>query len=515
MLELTLIGVALALAAGAAVKVVTDRSDLTTGQITRSEFVLGSLIVVAVLAGVTATGLTIAKNNALTFNEYWSGFEVSADVQTVPCSKDGPCSHEYNCDSWTTTSTSTDSKGNVTTTTTTHWHDCPYVTEEYVYTVTDSMGEIHVLGDHWWPVNPDAHRWTGSGYDDAEWSWGAPDTPRDVPTGEPALWRAAKNRIGAGNPGGVTSVHTYDNYIMASQDEVLKQYSGSIDRYQKAGLMPTPARGVHDHYLADKVYFVGRAPADAATWQESVTRFNGALGYPRQGDLHVIVVSDRKVTDPDDYTAAVQAYWQSPDLGDDALSKNGLVVVLGSADGGRTVDWARAFTGMPKGNERLLLDISEDLPGEDLTPSAILGAPRAVIRGGEVATVEHGDGALESLVFAEDAGFVRVHMKDFDYLESQIEPGTGAKVLVAAIGFLLSLVIWGVFLAVGEVKDWRPAARHNSRKDYDEYDRRIPRPRAPGSWESQDSWGPQDTNVPGPFSVARDAFGRVLDRFIR
>jgi hypothetical protein len=450
-LTLIVIGLVLVLVIGGAIKAVTDRADLTDGRITKAEFIFGAVLsAIVIVPGVTVVGISIAKSNALSYNEYWSGFEVTADVRTIQCSKDGPCKHEYDCDGYPVTTSSTDSKGNVTTETHTEYHSCPYVTDEYVYTVSDSLGDTHTLGDHWWPGNPDAHRWTGYGYNDPAWGFGAPSTPGNVPTGEPALWRAAKNRIADGHPGGVTKVAQYDNYIMASQTTILKQYSGAIDRYRADGLMPTPAKGVHDLYLADKTYFVGDVPGDAAAWQESIARFNGALGTEKQGDLHLILVTDKAITDPDEYTSAVQAYWQSPSLGDDALSKNGVVVVLGSTDGGKTVSWARAFTGMPKGNESFLVSVREDLPGTALTPAAVLGDPRASFKNGDV-VVKHTHGALEDAAYAKDTGFVRVEMKGFAYLAGEIQPGTGAKVAILFVAALVGTGLWTGLLFLGEV----------------------------------------------------------------
>jgi hypothetical protein len=454
-LTLIVIGLVLVLAIGGVVKVVTDRLDITEGRITKAEFTVGALLCALVIVpGVTFTGVAMAKSSALSYNEYWSGFEVAADVQTIPCSQDGPCKHEYDCDGYlvTTMVTVSDGKGGTTTTPETHteYHDCPYVTEEYVYTVTDSLGDSHVLGDHWWPTSPDTHRWTGRGYNDPAWGFGAPGTPGDVPTGEPALWRAAKDRINDGHPGGVTKVAQYDNFIMASQTTILRQYSGAIDKYRADGLLPTPVKGVHDHYLADKTYFVGGVPGDAAAWQESLARFNGALGSEKQGDLHLILVTGQAITDPDEYASAIQGHWQSPELGDNALSKNGVVVILGSTDGGKTVAWARAFTGMPKGNEAFTVSVREHLVGATLTPQALLGDPRATFANGEVA-VEHTHGALEDVLYDTDTGFVREQMKGFAYLSGEIQPGTGAKIAILTVASIASLFVWGGLLILGEI----------------------------------------------------------------
>jgi hypothetical protein len=74
-----------------------------------------------------------------------------------------------------------------------------------------------------------------------------------------------------GRPGPVTQVHDYANWILAADDSTLRRYSPAISRYRSAGLVPDPAQGVHDGYLADKVHFVGVAPdgGTQAAWQDA------------------------------------------------------------------------------------------------------------------------------------------------------------------------------------------------------------------------------------------------------
>src|SRR5262249_8718371 len=160
----------------------------------------------------------------------------------------------------------------------------------------------------------------------------------------PDFWTQADNRIRAGNPGPVTARRDYENYILASQSSILHKYSGAIDQYKKDGVLPKINSSVYGFYYEDRVYFVGVQPA--GNWQWYINKFNAALGLALQGDLHLVIVNSNKVGNPDEYTQALVAYWQSKDFDRDDLSKNGIVVVVGTKDG-TTVDWARAATGMP------------------------------------------------------------------------------------------------------------------------------------------------------------------------
>src|SRR5262249_8758701 len=154
----------------------------------------------------------------------------------------------------------------------------------------------------------------------------------------------------SGNPGPVTAREDYDNYILASQSSILHKFSGSIDQYKKDGVLPKISHDILSPYYASRVYFVGVNPP--GDWQWYINKYDAALGVSLQGDLHLVIVDANKVGSPDDYSQALIAYWQSQEFGKDALSKNGIVVVVGTKDG-QTVAWARAGTGMPVGNEAL------------------------------------------------------------------------------------------------------------------------------------------------------------------
>lgn len=461
MLTLILIGTFFAALIGIALKVVLSKTAFAgTGKtITGIELTVGTLIVAAVVMPLVAgIGFKTARANAVTFNEYWSGVEKAATVETTTCTKDGPCVHEYDCDPYTVmvTKTRTVPDGYTTRTTTvngkttttqvpkyktetyqvpeTRWHSCPYVDAEYTYRVKDSMGETYTMGNHWFPSNPSQHRWTGWGHHDARFGTSLPN----VETGQPKPWVAAKKRIDSGEPGGTTAVHQYKNYVLASQTDIYDKFSDAIGEYKKAGLLPKPVTDTYDYYRADHAYFVGKPVTSTKDWQDSVARFNGNFGSQRQGDLHLIIVNANKVTDPDRYTNAVQAYWGSKPLGRDALSKNGLVAVVGTTDG-KTVAWARGFAGMPTGNETLSVAIRENLDNTPLTPTDLLGQPQN----------KSIDGALGTLVFASgDQGFTRVEMKDFEYLFAQIQPSGGQKMFMFVVGMLLALGVWALFIAV-------------------------------------------------------------------
>lgn len=418
-------------AAGLAAKIAIDRFNLFVGRITWPELIAGSLAASLIVAPlVTWAGFAIARSSAVTYNEYYSGFEKTAVEKITRCERDGSCRYEYDCDPYQVAVTKTrsvyagtDSKGNAQYRTETyvemetHYHRCPYVKTEHTFEVTDTLGDTYTIGSHWFPENPEKHKWRDR------------SLPR-VPSGTPKFWAEAKARIDSGNPGGTTKRAKYKNYILASQDDILSKSSSAVATYLKSKTMPKVATEVHDFYLADKAYFPTGTPDGSKDdlWQEAVMRLNGRIGGEKHGDLHLVLVDAVKIPAADEYSQALEAYWQSDALGKNTLSKNGIVIVAGYSNG--VVDWARSFTGMPVGNEGFAVAVREQLPGVEATPATLANA-------------------IDGLVFApQPSGFKRVEMADFDYLFASIQPSGSQRVWIAVVGFLLALPIWAVMVYI-------------------------------------------------------------------
>ena len=418
------------------------------GTISWLELAIGALLVGLILVPATLwAGNKIAVNNQLSgFKEYWNGYETGTTWQKQGCSRDGSCIHEYNCDPYQQMHTRvvTDSNGNTSTETyyTTEYHDCPYVDEEWTFKVQTTLGEYTIAAGNF-PTDPYDHVWRDG--------HGLPGHLVDS-AGIPEFWNLADIRINSGRPGPVTEVNTYENYILASQDTILNEYSAEITEYKEAGLLPKPAHGTTSYYLADKVYDVGGVSlVDPDAWEDALMRFNAALGSERQGDLHLLMVDAGDVDSgsSDDWFGALRGYWQSPELGKDSVSKNSLIVAIGTD--GKTVEWAEAATGMPVGNGELLASIRNDLIGAYLEPQAILGPPDLRLDGEEPSAV-HGDALLDKLVFGEP-GFVRVCMSKceddgeeaglgYNYLKDEIKPTGTQKFWIIFVATVLAGFLW-------------------------------------------------------------------------
>lgn len=457
-------GVLATLAVGGALKLITDRGWLDgvldrdyygARRITRVEFVIGALVCALIVVPVTVVlGNKLALSNNLTYHEYWSGYEVTANRNDVECHRDGSCRYTYRCDPYEVTEIVTvmnaDGKGSHTETRThTEYHHCPESTVEWNFSIDTTLGHFDI--ETTFPDN--AQPWRG-------------DRVRgDVRQGTPPFWQAASDRIQRGDPGPVTVRKDYENYLLASQSSILHKHSADVEQFRP--ILPAPSSGLRDYYYADKAYFVAGAGADERAWSDAVMRFNAAFGSDLQGDLHVVIA--RLGADvADTFTGALEAYWTGPTFGRDALSKNALVVVLGTD--GTTVTWVRAFTGMPRGNEALLADLQRELKGKPLDPATVVGAPKGTITDGQFAGLSLSHGVIESQVWGVDR-FARVCMKcagssvgGYTYLGGEIQPTTGQKVLIVGVAVLFSLIVWAALVAIGTKED-----------DHDDNDRgRVP-----------------------------------------
>lgn len=407
---------------------------------------MGAIVICGINPAVYNAGKNIYQNQTSKFNEYWNGFETAAYANETTCVKDGSCRNTYQCDPYLVTvmhtTTVPDGKGGTTTQSypvvETHYHDCPYSTQETSYYV-DSTIETFTIA---------RSVMTGEPFRAYE---------RSIPGGRqgaPQAWVEAKNRVDAGKPGPVTVVKPYKNYILASQDEFFEKYSDQVDSLKEKNLLPTPANGTYLSYYADKAYRVGDvnlAPDAFIKFKTDLAYLNGAMGDDLQGDLHVVFVASDVETGKDDYLNALMAYWQSEELERNALSKNAVVVVLGISEDGKKVDWAKAETGMPIGNEALFTAIASKMKDAPVDEN-LLGRPSYNISTGEIV---HSKGLLETVLWGE-SGFERVSMTaneegdngtGFEYLLAGMNPEGWALFFIGFVNVLLGaglmiLVSW-------------------------------------------------------------------------
>jgi hypothetical protein len=430
-------------------------------RVTKVEFIFGAAVTVGIALLVTVlVGPGLARDSAIGgYHEFYNGSVVSGTVKHDECHRDGSCARHYSCDPYTVrvtdSSAYTDSNGNYHPEQyhyETRYHQCPYVTEELDYVLATNIGKTYVIGDNYFDEHP------------REWRGGS-GIPSGVPTQPPERWTKAVADLRNGMSDPVTGVFSYENFILASDSDLYKEYEGSIEAYQKAGLLPkhTGKLGESDMLFdydtqALKVQAAGGLKVkNLGEWQNRLMRFNAALGSDLQGDMHIVLLPAAKVSNPDDYITALKAYWDS--LGKWSISKNGIILVIGVSPDGKTVEWSRAQTGMPKGNEEMLSALDLKLSGEPFDPGVLLGDVSTNVKKETVKYDLNSGGSIGKIVFHEFP-FARACMKcnsagdkGVGYVDlSELVPiTTGAKVLMFCIVFFLSAFLWAALLAFNPV----------------------------------------------------------------
>lgn len=409
------------------------------------------LIVMVVISAVGApgsiyVGWEIAKKNQVVFHEFWNGWELAVEKEDVQCSRDGPCYWEYDCDPYVVFyNCNCDEKGNCQTCMRIEYHSCPYVTVESNYYIDTTLGRYTIYLNRF-PEDPDSYRWRPN--------HSIPDgVIENAGVGEPPFWIEAKKRINSECPGPVTQRHDYNNYIYASDQSILRQYHDAVAKYEALGLFPQFQKNIFNFYESDKTYFVGFSPKDPKLWRSLVSYFNAALGSVLEGDLHFVAVNVSKIDDFEEYALALRAYWQDKKRhGRDVMSKNSIVVVC--ATDGQAITKARSFTGMPLGNEDMLVAIDSRLKGVPFEPLSVIGRVGGKLKGRSVTSETASGGILEDVIFGISdlsTKFRRISMvkKDagdvgegFLYLVSEIQPTARQKKIIFLATFIFCSLGW-------------------------------------------------------------------------
>ncbi len=444
------------------------------------EFALGSVIVLVLTAGVTLwIGPNLARNGAVNgYKEFYNGSVTKAVAEVDRCTRDGSCAHTYKCDPYEVEVVDsyayTDSDGNYHPEVS-HWetryHDCPYATREISYFLNDSLGRTIMIGANYFELDP------------KPWRDGR-RIPSDVPRKVPHRWQMAKNHLEEGLSDPVTGVYPYANFILASENELYKEYDGSVAQYKKAGLLPKHTANLGNKVLYDygmrarKIQAVGGLKVDKLPqWNGRLMRLNAALGSELRGDMHVVLMPAAKVSNPDDYITSLKAHWMS--LGKWSISKNGIILALGVSNDGKTVEWSRAETGMPEGNGTMQEALKLRLSHAAFNPDVLLGnTPAAIYREGKVKYDQNSAGMIGKIVLT-DFPYKRPCMKCEDKedsgvgyveLKSLVPITTGAKVLMFFIVLAISTCVWWIMLYFDLAALWSMSTPGDrSRKLYDNY----------------------------------------------
>jgi hypothetical protein len=447
-----------------------------------------ALLIFVVNPVVTEGGYLLARQHQTSYREFLSGVELKPQEVVFTCFESkyegsarglapdgsrGDCEHYFNTDTyseqvWVSDETCTGSGDDRHCYDTSHWEtrwydrQRPYTTTESTWLIPSTVGKI-IAGSHWLPANPELHRLMPQPGQDRNQS-----LPAGIPSGVPASWAAANARNLIGKPGPVVVENTYVNWILPSGYIKLSKYAADIARFTALGLLPDINHTLHNDDALDGVYFAGIEVDNPADWQLKLAKLNALVGSNLEGRVYVVLVDANKVSARDShaYGAALTAYWQSPKFGKYALSQNGIIVVLGTK-AGKQVDWAFASTGMPRGNELMLGDILQELPGTTLDAAVLFGdASLSATAGGAkgyIVAATNNDGALAKILWGAHK-FQRVSMDLFAYLKNEVILSVWEKVFILTVNILASCLVWGAISVFGvpAYQDWQASRRRRT-----------------------------------------------------
>ena len=185
----------------------------------------------------------------------------------------------------------------------------------------------------------------------------------------------------------VARSHLFTNYVKASPESLFNTLAekSAFERFKDA--LPAYPSHVYDYFSINRILVSGTTGPDVAQWNGKLAEMLKSVGPAKQANVIVVFTGS---TDPQ-YAAALRSAW----LGG---KKNDVIVVIG-APKYPAIAWARVISWTDNATFKVqLADDIENLPAA--TPDAVLAVVKADIT----------------------QGFVRKHMRDFKYLQWEIEP---------------------------------------------------------------------------------------------
>lgn len=184
----------------------------------------------------------------------------------------------------------------------------------------------------------------------------------------------------------VAQARSYTNYIQAVPETLFKPASSEL-RAKFANLIPAYPDSPYDFYRLNRFFAPGLNVADAAAWNMDISLMLNTRGAAKQ--VNVIVVAAK--TDDPNYEYALRDAWQNG-------NKNDVILVMGTPNYPK-IDWVRVITWSK--SEIFKVELRD-----------------AVLSLGEAKR----DTVLPLLANQIDKNFVRRSMKEFKYLENEIDP---------------------------------------------------------------------------------------------
>jgi hypothetical protein len=216
--------------------------------------------------------------------------------------------------------------------------------------------------------------------------------------GEPPRYMRAQ----VGDP--VAQSHSFTNYVKAAPDSLFNTAIEQKALMQFDKLIPQYPGNIYDYHYINRVLTQGVAVPDVTEWNRDLAMRLRNLGPTKQVNA-VILFTNQK--DPQ-YATALRAAW----LGG---KKNDVIVVMGTPSY-PAIDWVRVISWTDE--ELFKVQLRDDLLDlKTVDRTAVLNQ-------------------VEQHIATQ---FKRKHMKDFEYLQSDIKPPTWALILLIMLSIGSSL----------------------------------------------------------------------------
>lgn len=203
----------------------------------------------------------------------------------------------------------------------------------------------------------------------------------------------------------VAQTETFTNYIRGAQNSLFNDAESKSSLTQFAGKIPPYPLAIYDYHYLNRVLTVGANVPNQAEMNRQLALALRSLGPAKQVNVVILITN---IQDPN-YVYAVNRAW----LGG---KKNDVIVLVGSKDY-PTIDWVRVISWTDSNTFKIQLrDSLQDL-----------------------GTLADSNAVVKVISDQVTANFARKHMKDFEYLKSEIDVPTWAIVLAFIAVIILTI----------------------------------------------------------------------------
>jgi hypothetical protein len=224
--------------------------------------------------------------------------------------------------------------------------------------------------------------------------------------------------IQKGDP--VAMPHQYTNYIKAVPESILRPMPSDLKK-KYVGMIPNYPLQVHDFYSIDRVVPVGVNIPNLREWNDALAQKLKTLGPTFQANVVLVVTN---IADPN-YFYALQDAWLNG-------KKNDIVVVIGAPKFPAKAEWVNIMA-LTK-TDLFQVQLRDSLLDFDsLTAGNIIDTIDKQVR----------------------TNFKRRSMKEFQYLEAEIDPPTWVIVSSVVVVILSFLGFWVYSIKMSKRNAWR------------------------------------------------------------